>query len=228
MKQIKKISALIVLMVAVSFSYAQESKTREVPNAPAFSAIEVIGGDINVYFTQGNTHSFSINGPAKLVKATKVKVKANTLFVEYQEPFFTGDDNDVSLYVTAPTLTRISVSGEADFESKTAFQGQELTIKTRQSGEVSMENVTVERLNIDAKGSSSVDVDYVEAKKVRISSLDRAEVEVTGNTAQVEIADKGMFAEIDTGKLLITKTPGENNTAGRVAKDGSVEFSFDD
>ncbi len=226
--KITKLAAIIAILGSCIFVEAQEYKTREVPNAPAFSAIEVNGGDVNVYFSQGTSHAFAISGPAKLVKATKIKVKDNTLIIEYNEPFFTGDDNDVNIRVTAPQLVRIRVSGEADFESTTPFQGQELTIKTRQNGEVSMKNVSVSHVNLDAKGSSSIDIDYVNANKIRVSALDRAEVELSGSTDLFEVAQKGMFAEIDTKKLIAKQTSaGESGAAGQVTKsDGSVEFNF--
>ena len=228
MKKIARIVAIVFLLGSCVSVWAQEYKTHEVPNAPAFSAIEVSGGDVNVYFTQGAGHAFAISGPAKLVKATKIKVKDNTLFIEYKEPFFTGDDNDVTIRVTAPQLVRVRVAGEADFESKTFFQGQELSIKTRQNGEVSMKNVSVSNVNLDAKGSSSIDIDYITANKIRVSSLDRAEVELSGNTGLFEVVKKGRFAEIDTKKLIATQTGvGGNGVAGQVTKaDGSVEFNF--
>ena len=230
MKPMTKIVALVVLLGSVASAWAQEYKTREVLNAPAFSAIEVSGGDVNVYFAQGKSHAFVISGPAKLVKATKIKVKENTLIIEYNEPFFTGDDDDVTVRVMAPQLNRISVYGEADFESKAAFQGQELNIKTRQSGEVSMKNVAATQINIDAKGSSSVDIDYVQANKISVSSVDRADVELSGTTGLLEVVKKVMLAEIDTKKLIATQTTRGTTagSAGRVAKDGSVEFTFND
>lgn len=228
MRKITKLVAVMFLLGSLMPLWAQEYKTREVANAPAFSAIEVSGGDVNVYYSQGAGYSFSVNGPAKLVKAVKIKVKENTLFVEYNEPFFPGDDDDVTIYVTAPQLNRVAVYGEADFESKNSFQGQDLSLKTRQNGEVSMKYVTAGTVNIDAKGSSSVDIDYIDANKIRISSLDRAEVELSGSTGQLEVVKKGMFAEIDTKKLTTTHAAGENNVSGQVAKDGSVEFTFND
>ncbi len=225
---IKKLGTVIALLGTFVSAQAQEYKTREVPNAPAFSAVEVSGGDVNVYFSQGKGHSFSVSGPAKLVKAIKIKVKESTLFIEYKEPFFTGDD-DVAVYVNAPQLNRVAVYGEADFESKTAFQGTELVIKTRQNGEVSMKQVNVAQINIDSKGSSSVDLDYVEANHIRVSALDRAEVELSGTTERFEVLKKGMFAEIDTKKLVATQTDSSaSGVAGQVAKDGSVEFSFNE
>lgn len=228
MKKITKLLVMLTLLGSFIPAAAQEYKTREVPNAPAFSAIEISGGDVNVYFTQGAEHAFAISGTAKLVKATKIKVKENTLFIEYNEPFFTGDDDDIAVRVTAPQLTRVAVSGEADFECKTPFQGQELFIKTRQNGEVSMKNATIGKINIDAKGSSSVDLDYVTAEKISVSSLDRAEVELSGNTNQLEVVKKGMFAEVDTEKLIAAQTGSAASVSGQVAKDGSVEFTFND
>jgi len=186
------------------------------------------GGDVNVYFTQEEKHSFSVNGPAKLVKAVKIKVKENTLFIEYKEPFLVGDDGDLTIYVTAPALTRIRVAGEADFESKNLFKGKDLLIKTRQNGEVSMKNVTATNLTLDAKGSSSIDLDYVNAASLRVSSQDRAEVEVSGSTGNFEVVKKGMFAEIDTEKLVTTQTADGNKTSGKATKDGGVEFTFND
>ena len=226
--KITKLVAIVALLGNCVFVSAQEYKTREVPNAPAFSAIEVSGGDVNVYFSQGVSHAFAISGPAKLVKATKIKVKDNTLIIEYNEPFFTGDDNDVTIRVTAPQLVRVRVAGEADFESKTPFQGHELTIKTRQNGEASMKNVSVAQVTLDAKGSSSIDIDYISANRIRVSALDRAEVELSGTTDLFEVTKKGMFAEIDTEKLIAKQTGAAGNgVAGQVTKaDGSVEFNF--
>ncbi len=227
MKNTIKLLAVIALLGSVITLNAQEYKSREVPNAPSFTSIEVSGGDVNVFFSQGEKHSFSINGPAKAVKATKIKVKENTLLIDYNEPFFMGDDNDLNIYVTAPNVNRIVVSGEADFESKATFQGKDLTIKTHNNGEVSMKYLSVGQINIDAKGSSSVDLDFVEANLIRVSTQDRAEVELSGGTDQMEVLKKGMFAEIDTEKLNVRNV---GNTAAnatqKVAQDGSVEFVF--
>lgn len=228
MKKIIKTLTIIAMLGSIVPVLAQEYKTREVPNAPAFSAIEVNGGDVNVFFSQGEGYSFTVSGPAKLVKAIKIKVKENTLLIEYNQPFFTGDDDDVAVHVNAPALNRIVVSGEADFKNQTYLQGQDLTIKTRKNGEVSLKNVNIGQVKIDAKGSSSVDIDYIEANKISVSSLDRAEVELSGRTGQLDILDKGMFAEIDTKDLIATQK-GSNTSANtqKVNKDGSVEFTFD-
>ena len=228
MKQMTKLFISVLLLGSVTSAGAQAYKTHEVSKAPAFHAIEVNGQDIDVHFSQGEEFSFFIKGPAKLRKAAKVKVKEDTLFVEYHPPFFVDDEEEISLYVVAPQLNRIAVSGEADFESTTPFQGQDLTVKTHQNGEVSMKNVTVGRLNIDARGSSSVEIDYIKADHIRVSSLDRAEVELSGSTGQLEIAKKGMFAEINTKKLTTHPINSEAKSSGQATKNGSVEFSFND
>ena len=91
-----------------------------------------------------------------------------------------------------------------------------------------MTNVSVAQVNLDAKGSSSIDIDDISANKIRVSSLDRAEVELSGTTDLFEVTKKGMLAEIDTEKLS-TKQAGAvgNGVAGQVTKDdGSVEFNF--
>lgn len=226
MKKIIRTLTIIAMLGSIVPALAQEYKTHEVPNAPAFSAIEVSGGDINVLFSQGAGHAFAISGPAKLVKATKIKVKDNTLFIDYNQPFFTGDNDDITVSVQTPTLTRVSVTGEADFKNQTAFSGQDLIINTSKNGEVSLKNVNIGQVKIEAKGTSSVDIDYIEANKISVSSLDRAEVELSGRTGVLEIIKRGMFAEIDTEKLIATQMGNGGNVAGQVAKDGSVEFNF--
>lgn len=229
MHTITKLLTIIALVATTTPIWAQDYKTREVPNAPAFTAIDARGGDVNVAFEQGPTHAFAVSGPAKLVKSLKIKVKDNTLFIDYNEPFFSGDDNDIYVRITAPQINRISVSGEADFECKTPFQGKELTITTRQNGEVSMKNVAVGQINIDAKGSSSVDLDYLQSNKITLVAVqDRADVELSGTTGQLEmLKQKGFLAELDTEHLIVTNAAGSHSApAGQVAADGSVEFSF--
>ncbi len=226
MKKIIRTLTIIAMLGSIVPALAQEYKTHEVPNAPAFSAIEVSGGDINVLFSQGASHAFAISGPAKLVKATKIKVKDDTLFIDYNQPFFTGDNDDITVSVQTPTLTRIAVTGEGDFKNQTAFSGQDLIINTSKDGDVSLKNVNIGQVKIEAKGTSSVDIDYIEANKISVSSLDRAEVELSGRTGVLEIIKRGMFAEIDTEKLIATQMGNGGNVAGQVAKDGSVEFNF--
>lgn len=228
MKKIIRTLTIIAMLGSIVPALAQEYKTHEVPNAPAFSAIEVSGGDINVLFSQGASHAFAISGPAKLVKATKIKVKDNTLFIDYNQPFFTGDNDDITVSVQAPTLTRIAVTGEADFKNQTAFSGQNLIINTSKDGDVSLKNVNIGQVKIEAKGTSSVDIDYIEANKISVSSLDRAEVELSGRTGVLEIIKRGMFAEIDTEKLIATQMGNTSANTQKVNKDGSVEFVFND
>lgn len=123
-EKMTKLTSLVVLLGSCVCVGAQEYKTREVPNAPAFSAIEVSGGDINVNFTQGASHAFAISGPAKLVKATKIKIKENTLFIEYNALFFTGDDNDVTVRVSAPQLVRFMLVGKLILSPKLPSRGR--------------------------------------------------------------------------------------------------------
>ena len=227
MKKIIRTLTIIAMLGSIVPALAQEYKTHEVPNAPAFSAIEVSGGDINVLFSQGASHAFAISGPAKLVKATKIKVKDDTLFIDYNQPFFTGDNDDITVSVQTPTLTRIAVTGEGDFKNQTAFSGQNLIINTSKDGDVSLKNVNIGQVKIEAKGTSSVDIDYIEANKISVSSLDRAEVELSGRTGVLEIIKRGMFAEIDTEKLIATQRGNTSANTQKVNKDGSVEFTFD-
>lgn len=226
MKKITKLLLIFALLGNSISVFAQTHTTHEVPNAPAFNAIAVSGGDINVFFTQGEGYAFTISGAAKLIKATKIKVKDNILIIDYNQPFFTADDNNITVYVNAPLLNEISVSGEADFKNQTPLQGQSLNIKTQKNGEVSLKNINIGQLKIETKGSSSVDIDYIEANKIIISSSDRSEVELSGTTGQLEILKKGMFTEIDTGKLLTTQMGNSKTNSQKVNKDGSIEFVF--
>ena len=226
MKLLLKLCALAVFAGSVTAANAQGYKTNTIANAPAFSAIEVSGNDVDVYFTQGEGYAFAVSGAENLLKKLSVKVKDNTLFIKYNAPFWV-DDNDVKVSVTAPELTAVSVLGNGDFECKTPYRGETLKISTGQDGEVSFKNAQISQLTITAKGTSSVDFDYIEADNIRIFTQNRPEVELAGTTGQLDVENRGR-AEIDTTKLTVTQpnaTAG-TQTVGKVAKDGSVEFSF--
>ena len=234
MKKTIKILTILALLGATLPVWAQEYKTREIPNAPAFNAIEISGGDVEVSFAQGEKHSIYISGVAKSVKATKVSIKDNTLFISYKEPFF-GEDN-LTISISAPQLKRVSVYGEVDFKAETGFTGKELTIKTHQDSEVTMNNIAVDKINIEAKGTSSVDLDYIEADTVRANAYDRAEIDLSGRANQAELNKKGMFAEIDSEKLMAKRVNAinpngkvaNNNAVKQVNKNGAIEFEFND
>lgn len=227
MKTTMKLLAVFAL-IGISISVnAQNYTNHEVANAPAFTSIDVRGGDVNVLFTQGETHSFSINGPEKLVKRTKIKINNNTIYVNYNEPFF-SKGGDVNVYVSAPQLNNITVAGKADFKVQTNLQGKELNINTFSNGEVSIRNLYADTININASGDSDIDLKFLTANTINVKSLGTSDVELSGTTNLFNVIDKGTLAEIDTEHLIITNTKGNgvNSSLQKVTSDGGVEYSF--
>ena len=225
MRKITKILIGIALFGCVTVN-AQNHKTHEITDAPAFTAIEVNGGNINVLFSPGENYSFTISGPSKLLKATKVKVQNGTLIIDYDEPFFNFYNEDFNINVTAPSLTKITTSGDTYFKGKTYLRGKELNIKTYQNSKVSMKDVVVDNINIDTKDNSSVDLDYVGANLINISASKISKVNLSGRAEQVKILKQGVFAEINTEDLNIVNKTANNGNTKQINKNGTVEFIF--
>ncbi len=134
---------------------------------PAFSEIDA-EGRVCIIFTQDSVCSVRVRANEKCLENYTFSVKNDELKVDLRD--FSGSVTKktaaVTLYVTAPTLSDVDLSGAG----KLKFQGPmtqpgELNVELSGAGEVSMKDVTVGELSIKTNGTGMCTLENVTSEK---------------------------------------------------------------
>ncbi len=130
----------------------------------------------NVYVTIGPKESLRLEGDSDLLSKIETPVKDNVLQIKMQkgsERWF-GSSKKVNIYITAPSLNKLSVSGSGNMEVKGTVKG--------------------ERVNTDVSGSGRLTAAVAASSlSASISGSGGMELEGKTNEAKIEISGSGKF-----------------------------------
>jgi hypothetical protein len=136
---------------------------REERSVAEFTAISVCCG-MQLEFTQGDQTTVELEGDDNLLAEVETVMEGDQLIVRFQRPFtvfsFMGNER-IRVYVTAPTLEGLDLSGGA--------HGKAAAIET-------------ETLRLMASGGSQVDIDLLQADDFVVDLSGGAEVAITDGT----------------------------------------------
>ena len=142
---------------------------------PSFSAIEAKGA-VRIVFTQDSALSVRIRGNEKCIADYKFVVKNDELKVGPKD--FSGSVNKrtpaVTIFVAAPNLSEIAFYGVGQLDMPDAVVlPRSLEIELQGAGEVSIEDLTAEELDIQISGAGKCNI----AKATTAGDI---EIEVNG------------------------------------------------
>ena len=152
---------------------------------PSFNSVE-LNGNTAVYFLQGKEYSVRLEGKKKLLDCMKIGVKNNVLNVNStdeagsNEIVFFGHshqgDNTIKVYITSPTLTKISQDGNASlvFPDSVTFD--------RLNAGVKFKNLTARRATFDISGNAGMEINFNRADTASFDVSGNAGIKLTGTT----------------------------------------------
>ena len=198
MKQLKKGLVVLALLSIAFAAFAAEKAmkgegkytSKDLVDLPAFHAIDV-RGDAQVSLVQRSEPSVTVSGLANLVALANVHVKDGVLIVEYKEPIHVKGQYHLYVSVIAPEIKHITVTDMGDVKVRGMFKGTELHIKAHEKGEVSMDGVQLEKLNIHADKHADVEVEDLHANHVHAAIYDKAELELSGKATKTRLENHG-------------------------------------
>lgn len=144
-----------------------------------FSRIEIKGStDVEFRQTNGGRPKVTIVGNREDIERVKVVSDGKTLYVSEESGhggwhFFSGGD-EVKVYVSAPDLTAVSITGSADFDAEGKVDTDNLSIFVKGSGDVEMKNVICDNASVQIMGSGDVEIKNLMAQR-------RADISVKGS-----------------------------------------------
>ena len=178
---------------------ARVSQTRKVD---VFHAIDITAvGEI--IFTQADKYSLRIEGKEKNVNRTTTSVSDNgTLHIGFTGKSRRGNNNGVTIHLSAPSLDDIEFRGVGSFRCEGVLKlDGDLNIDIDGVGEVVIDDLACRNLNIDLDGVGdaeiTVDCDHVDASMHGVGS-----VTLCGNARSANLS-RGGIGDLDTKRLHI-------------------------
>ncbi len=191
----KSIGIVLVFFILASgsvnvFGAGQNKETRNV-NAFSELGLSVLA---DVYISQGNKTEITIEGDANAIEHIETKVSGDKLKIKY-DSWKTFGYKRVKIYISSPNWNGIYLSGSGNIRNKTAMESKELDISVSGSGNVSMDQLSVEQFEIRISGSG--DINLRSSKKgdsMNIAISGSGDIDATGvpvDKAEVRISGSG-------------------------------------
>ena len=142
---------------------------------PAFTAIDA-KGVVRIVFTQDSIFSVRARGNEKCIADYKFSVKKDELKVEPKD--FNGSVKKsspaVTLFISAPSLSDVEIAGAGKLEMTGAIaQTGSLDIEMAGAGDISIDDLTIEALNIEVNGAGKCAL-------AKVTATGDIEIEVNG------------------------------------------------
>lgn len=113
-------------------------------------------GAIDVVLTQGSATTVKVDADSDVLASVKTEVQGNTLVLFREQGLLSMLSNkQVTVYITCPRLTAITVSGASDVKSTTPFTADSFTIQASGASDVTL-NLNVKTLTASASGASDL------------------------------------------------------------------------
>lgn len=165
MKTIKKLSVIVAAVCLMATTISCEkgslvgisgkgevvSKTIEIGSMDGIDLS--ISGD--VVLTKGDEQEVRIEAQRNIIDNIKTKVRNGVWEIEFDK--IVRNHKDVTIYITAPEITQLSVSGSGMISNSSAFSSNDLEINVSGSGYVKFNSET-NYLKSHISGSGTVDM----------------------------------------------------------------------
>lgn len=193
--------ALVLAFAGAIGAWAQDEKVSEVRKVNGFSSIKITSV-ANVIFTQGDRYSLRLEGKEKWVKLTTTEVKNGYLVISFKKGEKSVKNIDgLKLYVTAPTLEAVELTGVGSLECKEPLKLDDFTLRINGVGSAEVADLTCRRFTISLNGVGdaevNVDCDYLKARMGGVGSL-----ELKGSADEADISRSGI-GSVNTKRLKI-------------------------
>lgn len=211
-----------------------------------FEEIFVQGG-VEVKFTQGDSVSVVVEAPEKIWDEVSVVSDGKTLSViprdekkrdENKIVWDWGSSSFVTVYVTAPTLTNVTVLGSGDCTVNGLLETDSFTAQLSGSGDVKVSQVKCRKAELGVMGSGDMEVGMLEAGscevgvvgsgdlKTKLHGTAETGVTVTGSgDAKVTFVDCGHVKAQVTGSGDIELTGNVQKLDKSVTGSGDIDVS---
>ena len=218
----------LLLLPAVLLACTTTAATRETRTVAPFSEIS-LGGSPNVVLRQGSPQKVEVEGDADDLAQLETVVDGRRLRIRRKSnsSWSFGSQHSITLYITAPDVNALSVSGSGNIKALTDIQAHNLQLSVSGSGNIELPQMQADKTDISISGSGNISVTgvcpvvgvrisgsgNVQAARLRTESCD---VRIAGSGNLRVQATKTLQASIaGSGDVYVTGNPRvSSSTAG--------------
>ena len=143
-------------LLTTSFALAQQKQTR--PVAGDFEQVESSGG-IDVYLTQGPAVAVTVEATSEALPHIVTEVQSGKLAIHWEQDYalrgLSSRQRLVRVYIRAPRLSGLSLSGGADAHGQTPILADDFRIRASGGSDVSL-TLQAKTLRAEASGGSDL------------------------------------------------------------------------
>jgi Putative auto-transporter adhesin, head GIN domain len=212
------ISALIIafyLATGVSNGQGDDKETR---NLSDFTKVNFgVAGEL--YINIGSEYKVVLEGSKSLLEEIKTEVSDNKLVIK-RNNWYNHMNEKVTVYITMPELTGLSVSGSGKAEIRDAVKADRLNLGVSGSGKLVTGDLTVDELNAAISGSGDIIMSGGDARKADISisgsgsysgeslKIGRAEFSISGSgNCKCNVTDNLIASVSGSGNVTYIGSP---------------------
>lgn len=153
---------------------ADRDLKRETRTVENFDAVTLIGS-YDVVYSQGKTTKVEVVAPDNVMDMITTEVKNGTLTISTKKiagvTVISRTSDDVTVYVTSPTLTEMSLIGSGDITAKGPVKSDRLKLNLRGSGNIDFSNIECKYLTANLIGSGDMKISKVSTSETALLQL---------------------------------------------------------
>ncbi len=173
-------------MSIVFVSYAQNTAEKRIILNDSFTGI-VAGGASNVHYIKGDDYGVVIKAPGHVIDKIKVKIKGEDLVISTTGNIRLKNHEKIDIFVTAPGLEKIDMSGAASFVSDNTLTGDYLEIHASGAATVDIAVNAKELYSVISGAATEILSGKADFQKVKASGASSYKAgRLTSKTAEVK------------------------------------------
>lgn len=137
-------------------------------------------GSADIRFAQGKGSSVRIVGPKGAADNILLEKKGDALVIKQKSGnrLFNSDYGDVTIYITSPDLTAVSLNGSGSFTATSNIDTDNLSVAIKGSGDVDFLNVVCDYATFETRGSGDIETKGIEARSAKVSCIGSGDIEI--------------------------------------------------
>jgi len=232
-----KTKNLILLLASLfcSLSLLAQTTTQQ-RSVSSFNKIAASAG-IDVTYTISNQQSVKVEAETEIIDRIETVVENGTLIIKMKKDKKKWTSRTkLHVYVSAPTLEEVSVSGGSDFTAQEITNQNDIKFSASGGADIEVNKVTANQVFVNVSGGGDIDIANLTAKqcnvnasgggdaeiKLNVTSCNAiasggADITLKGKTQSINVNSSG-GADVDISDLKYETINTNTSGAGKVKK----------
>jgi hypothetical protein len=174
-------------------SWTKKDVKTDTKNLTNFSAVDIDASvDAIITVQPGAAYSVIFKGDDEMLKDITAEVKDNTLYIEHEGGFSInfGDDKDLRVEITVPSLTGIDFSGAGTVKTVGNITGSTFDLDVSGAGKVEIAEINTDILKVGSSGVATLNINHGTARQASFDfsgagSMNAYGLQCTDATAEI-------------------------------------------